>query len=301
MTRIRVGTRESRLSMRQTEEVLEQLTTHHPDIEYEIVPIKSSGDLAPETPLVGMGRGIFVKELERALLDGQIDIAVHSLKDMPTQLPDGLAIGAVGRRADPRDALVDRWGSPLSELPRGARIGTSSPRRAAQLKEARPDVEAVSIRGNVETRVRKAEGDGYDGAILALAGLERLGLGQHVSEVLSPHDFVPAPGQGALAVEVRQGDPVTDLVACLDHGPTRHAVNAERAFLESLGGGCQLPMGAYGQVDGDLLSLTVFLADAEGGRVWRTDVTGPLGNPQELGMEAYLKLVDQGAKAFLRT
>ena len=300
MRRFYVGSRGSALSLSQTREVLDRLGAAHPEREFEVVPIKTGGDAAPEASLVGMGRGIFVKEIERELSDGRIDLAIHSLKDMPTGLPQGLTIGAICQRADPRDALINRWGCPLGDLPAGARVGTSSPRRTTQLKEVRPDVEVLPIRGNVETRLRKAEGGDYDGVILAAAGLYRLGLEGRITETLSAQQFVPAPGQGALAVEAREEDEESlDLLRCLENTPTRRAVTAERAFLESLGGGCQVPVGAYGQVEGDLLTLTVFLAALDGSKVLRTKVRGEAGNPHEVGMDAYLRLVELGAKAIL--
>ena len=295
-----VGTRGSRLSLCQTQEVVEQLKAAHLDREFQVLPIKTGGDISAEKSLVGMGRGIFVKEIEEALYAGRIDLAVHSLKDMPTRLPDGLTIGAVCWRVDPRDVLVDRWACPLGELPPGARIGTSSPRRAAQLKEARPDVEVLPIRGNVETRMTKAEGEEYDGAILAAAGLLRLGIEHRISETLAAEQFVPAPGQGALAIEARvEDDETVALLSPLEDDPTRSAVTAERAFLEALGGGCQVPVGAYGSVEGDLLTLTVYLASADGAKAMRATVRGRATGPHEVGMDAYRQLMEQGAKAII--
>ena len=243
---VRVGTRGSRLALAQTELVLSRLRAVHPGVAFELVIVTTQGDANRAAPLAGMGLGVFVSEIERRLAAGEIDLAVHSLKDMPTALPDGMAIGAIPERADPRDVLVCHLGHTLARLPAGARIGTSSPRRAAQLAEYRPDLTIVPIRGNVETRIRKAAGDECDGAILAAAGLHRLGLADAITEYLPPDRFVPPPGQGAMAVEIRADDArMTALVAAAHHPPTAAAVAAERAFLSILGGGCQVPVGAY--------------------------------------------------------
>ena len=299
--RLLVGSRDSGLALQQTEEVLEQIRSRHGDREFEVLTIKTGGDVSPDAPLIGMGRGIFVKEIERALLDGEIDLAVHSLKDLPTRLPEHLAIGAVSRRLDARDVLVNRWGLPLADLPTGSRIGTSSPRRVAQLKSLRPDVEALPIRGNVDTRLRKANSEEYDGAILAAAGIIRLGRQDEIAEYLSPADFVPPPGQGALAVEVRESDDVTlELIAVVEDAETRRNVTAERAFLQALGGGCQMPVGAYARCDGDTMVMSVFLASPNGGEVFKTKVRGRADNPHEVALDAYQRLVEMGAQELLR-
>ena len=295
-----VGSRGSSLSVRQTEEVLDQLRAVQPDVDFQVVTVRTGGDTAPEAPLASLGRGIFVSEIERALLDGQLDMAVHSLKDMPTHLPDGLAIGAVCRRLDPRDVLVNRWGCSLEELPAGARIGTSSPRRVAQLKALRQDLEVLPIRGNVETRLEKGRGADYDGVIVAAAGLIRLGHDAEIAEYLSHEDFVPAQGQGALAVEVRQDDEgMMALVSAIEHSPTRRDVTAERAFLAKLSGGCQVPAGAYGRTDGDTMVLTVFLASPDGSRAFKGKVRGRSSNPHEVALDAYLRLIQRGAGSLI--
>ena len=200
---IRVGSRGSPLALIQDDEAIAQLKVDHPELEFEVVVVRTSGDANQTSPLAGMGLGVFVSELEERLLSGDLDMAVHSLKDMPTKLPDGLVLGAILKRQDPRDALVNRWKCSMEQLPDGARIGTSSPRRAAQIRRYIPNVEVVPIRGNVETRLRKSEGEEADGAVLAAAGLVRLGMDDRVADYLSPQRFVPPPGQGALAVEVR--------------------------------------------------------------------------------------------------
>ena len=295
-----VGSRGSGLALRQTEEVLGGLRALHADVDFQVVTVKTGGDTASETPLADLGRGVFVKEIERALLSGEIDMAVHSLKDMPTELPEGLVIGAVGERLDPRDVLVNRWGCPLDQLPAGARIGTSSPRRTAQLKSLRPDVEAVTIRGNVDTRLRKATGPDYDGAILAAAGVMRMGLEGDVAQYLPHEDFVPAPGQAALAVEVRREDYETlALVSAIEHSPTKREVTAERAFLKALGGGCQVPVAAYARSDGETMVLTVFLASSDGGTVFKAKVRGRADNPHEVALDGYQRLIERGAGILL--
>ena len=297
---IRVGSRGSVLALRQTEEVLEKLRLQRPELDFQVITVRTHGDADTTTPLAGMGLGVFVKEIEQQLLAGQLDMAVHSLKDMPTKLPEGLDIGAVLRRQDPRDVLVNKWGYPLSQLPSGARIGTSSPRRVAQLKNCCPQVEVLSIRGNVETRLRKAQGEDYDGAILAAAGLIRLGLAHHITKYLSTQQFVPPPGQGVLAVEVRADDDrMLELLHPIENAPTRYAVNAERAFLEILGGGCQVPVGAYARSEGEMLVLTVFMGALDGQKAFRAKLEGLTHDPRQLASDAYQILIEQGGGELL--
>jgi hydroxymethylbilane synthase len=284
----------------QDEEVLRELRPLYPDVDFQVVTVRTRGDVNASGPLTGMGIGIFVKEIERELLEGRLDMAVHSLKDLPTKLPEGLALGAVLHRQDPRDVLVNRWHCPLDQLPQGARIGTSSPRRQAQLKRLCPQAVAVPIRGNVETRLRKALGEECDGAILAAAGLIRLGLAEHVAEYLSPQQFVPPPGQGALAVEVRADDSdMLELLRPIEHPETRFAVTAERAFLEKLGGGCQLPVGAYARSEGELMLITVFLSSPDGRKAFRAKLEGLTHDPLQLASDAYLALVERGGGELL--
>ena len=297
---VRVGTRGSTLALRQTEEVLEELRPLNPELDFEVVIVRTHGDANATAPLAGMGLGIFVKEIEQRLLSGQLDFAVHSLKDMPTKLPDGLAIGAVLQRKDPRDVVVNKWGCPVAQLPQGARIGTSSPRRLAQLKNRCPQVEVLPIRGNVETRLQKSQSDDYDGAVLAAAGLIRLGLTEHVSEYLSPQQFVPPPGQGVLGVEIRADDDrMMELLHPIEHAPTRYAATAERAFLDVLGGGCQLPVGAYARSQGEMLLLTVFLSDTDGSKAFRAKLEGLTHDPLQLASDAYLAIVERGGGQLL--
>ena len=297
---IKVGTRGSDLALRQTEEVLDALRPIHPDLDFQVVTVRTQGDANPDKPLAGMGLGIFVKEIERLLMGGDLDMAVHSLKDLPTVLPEGLVLGALLKRQDPRDVLVNRWNCRLGDLPQGARIGTSSPRRRAQLQNLCPQVTVLPIRGNVDTRLRKAQGEEYDGAVLAAAGLIRLGLTDHVAEYLSAQRFVPPPGQGVLAVEVRADDySMVDLLRPIDHTETRLAATAERAFLEKLGGGCQIPVGAYARAVEDILLLTVFLSSPDGKKAFRCKVEGLALDPLQLASDAYLAVVERGGGPLL--
>ena len=296
----KVGTRGSGLALRQTEEVLDVLRRMYPDLEFQVEIVRTHGDANPNSPLAGMGLGIFVKEIERQLLDGTLDMAVHSLKDMPTELPEGLAIAATPLRKDPRDVLVNRWNCSLADLPEGARIGTSSPRRQALLHTLCPQATVLPIRGNVDTRVSKATGDDYDGAILAAAGLERLELTSHIAEYLSPQRFVPPPGQGALGLEVRDTDSeLLDLLRPIEHPETRFAATAERAFLEKLGGGCQLPVGAFGRAQGEIMYLTVFLSSPDAQKAFRAKVDGLTHDPLQLASDAYLAVLERGGGPLL--
>ena len=297
---VRVGTRASALARLQTDLVLQRLRPLYPDLEFQVITVTTQGDANQTAPLAGMGLGVFVKEIEQQLYDGRLDMAVHSLKDMPTLLPEGLALAALLPREDPRDVLVNRFGCRLEDLPQGASIGTSSPRRRSQLLSSRPDLTVVPIRGNVETRLRKSEGEECDGAILAAAGLLRLGLSHRVTEYLSPQTFVPPPGQGILAVETRADDDrMTGILRAVDHAATRYAATAERAFLERLGGGCQVPVGAYAQSDNDLMNLTVFLGSPDGKRTFQAKVRGLTRSPHQLAADAHLAIVERGGGGLL--
>ena len=297
---VRVGTRGSRLALIQTELTLAALRPAHPDVAFEVVTVTTQGDANQTAPLAGMGLGVFVKEIERRLETGEIDMAVHSLKDMPTALPEGMAIGAVLERADPRDALVSHLGVTLDDYPSGRRIGTSSPRRAAQIAERRPDLEIVPIRGNVDTRLRKASGEECDGTVVAAAGLLRMGLEDVITEYLAPEKFVPPPGQGAMAVEIRADDArMQAIVGAANHDATAAAVSAERAFLGTLGGGCQVPVGAYAAGEGDSLTLTVFIGASDGSETYRASVAGSNGDAVGLAAAAWERLSAQGAAGLL--
>jgi hydroxymethylbilane synthase len=317
--------------MWQTHHVLEALRGRAPQTRFEIEEIKTRGDRtqALDVPLTQLGdKSIFVAELERALLEGELDVAihamndralvdaergeaarridaaVHSLKDLPGKLDARFTLAAVPEREDPRDALISRSGARLAELPTSAVVATSSLRRAAQLLHARPDVRVVSIRGNVDTRVRKAlAADGPDAAILAVAGLKRLGLGEHITEILPIETLVPAVGQGALAVETRADDLRTRrLLKQIDHLPTRRAVTAERAVLAALGGGCQVPLGAHATLtaDGATLRLLAVVASLDGKRLVRVVREGPARRPVTLGRAVARELLRSGAAEILR-
>lgn len=286
-TSIRIGSRTSPLSQAQTEEVLAPLRAAYPDTEFTLVPITTGGDRRKNAPLLSMARGMFVKEIELALLENEIDIAVHSAKDLPAQMPDGLSVVAFTRRHDPRDVLVNRWGLTLKELPEGARLGTSSPRRSALIRALRPETQVVPIRGNVGTRLDKAAGDDYDGVVLAAAGLERLGRSGEINEYFKPEEFTPEVGQGALLVEARSTDGhVAEMLGSIDHGPTRVAVTSERAFLETLGGGCKVPVAAYATLDGSELRISAMAATPDGDRVFRVETSHASEEPIAAGQAA---------------
>jgi len=298
---IKVGSRGSALALIQDEVVISRLKTNSPDLDFEIDTVRTRGDADQTSALAGMGLGIFVKELEQELLDGKLDIAVHSLKDMPTQLADGLVLGAVLSREDARDVLVNRFGCPLEEIPAGSKIGTSSPRRAAQLKKYAPQVEVVPIRGNVETRLRKAQGEEADGAVLAAAGIIRLGLQDHITEYLSPQRFVPPPGQGILAVQARADDlRILELLAAIDNVTTRYEATAERAFLEKLGGGCSVPVGAYARCMEDSMLLTIYMSSEDGAKSFTAKIEGLKRDPLQLASDAYLALMERGGGDLVR-
>ena len=263
---LRIGTRGSALALWQAEWVKSQLLSGERELVVELVIIKTTGDKILDVPLAKVGgKGLFVKEIEEALLQGRADLAVHSVKDMPAELPEGLHLAAMPRREDPRDALISKNGAGLDKLPHRARVGTSSLRRAAQLLHLRPDLRIETLRGNVDTRLRKLESEGLDAIVLAAAGLKRMELSQVISEYLEPERILPAVGQGALGIETRIADLSTnEIVASLIHQQTVTTVRAERAFLKRLEGGCQVPIGAYATMEGETLILTGMVADLKG-------------------------------------
>jgi len=298
-----VGTRGSALALWQTSHVAEKLQALCPELSIRIERITTLGDRVRDRALSQVGgKGLFVKEIENALLAQEIDLAVHSLKDMPTELPDGLILGAILERADPRDALVARDGkSTLSTLAHGARVGTSSLRRQAQLLAIRSDLEVTDLRGNVDTRLRKLRDGECDAALLAVAGLARLGYADAISERLPVDVMLPAVGQGALCVEVRADDVMTQsLIAGIDHRPTHEAVIAERAFLQRLEGGCRVPIGAYATLDDDWLCLRGLIALPDGAQVVRDEIYGPVANATRLGVELAESLLAAGGETILR-
>ena len=282
--------------MRQTHEALAQLQAAFPNTHFRLATVAVGGDIHADIPIVRLGVGAFVKELEVALLRHDIDLAVHSLKDMPTSQPDGLVIAAVTRREDPRDALVDRWDLPLDRLPTGARIGTGSPRRAAQLMRLRPDLKVAPVRGNVATRLAKARGNDLDGVVVALAGLRRLGLEKEAAQLFTPEVMLPAPGQGALALEIRQDDKeLAEIAGRIHDAATAASVRAERALLANLGGGCRAPFGAYASLSGDTLTMTAMLAEEDGKHIYRVTASGSASNPEAVARESYRKLMETDA------
>ncbi len=294
-----VGTRGSRLALRQTESALAALHMAVPDASFEVQTIRTAGDRSAASLSEIGGRGVFVIELERALLEREIDIAVHSLKDLPVEETPGLAIAAVLAREDPRDALVSRRGV-LAELLAGAVIGTGSPRRAAQLLALRGDLRIADIRGNVDTRIRKVENGEYDAIVLAAAGLARLGWTKRAAQLFDFDQMLPAPGQGALAVKVRSDDAATfATVLAVDHAYTRAAVTAERAFERRLGGGCHAAIAALATVSDERLRLTGLIGDPEGGRMFRGELDGTTDAPASLGLMLAEQLRDEGAAELL--
>jgi hydroxymethylbilane synthase len=305
--RIVIGSRGSKLALVQSEMVKAQLEALDPSVPVQIEIIKTSGDVKTDPLSVIGGKGVFTKELEDALLDLRIDIAVHSLKDLPTVMPDGLLIAAICKREDPRDALVLSSNSTMATpsvagLPKGATVGTSSPRRMAQLKHLRSDLVFKDLRGNVDTRLRKLDEGDYDALVLACAGLRRLGREARISAPLSTIEMLPAVGQGAVAIEARAGDEETiGIVSKLEHKFTQLACQAERSFLLSLGGGCLLPIAGYAVVRDKKIRLHGLVADAAGKRVVRDDISGALDEAEQLGKKLAERLLANGARELLST
>ncbi len=302
-TRIKIGTRGSQLALWQANWVKSELEARHPGTTVDLLIIKTKGDKILDVPLARVGgKGLFVKEIEEAILDGRVDLAVHSMKDMPAEIPSGLTIGAVPRREVPNDILISKNDTPLDQLPQGARVGTSSLRRSAQLKNVRPDLTIVPLRGNLDTRIKKLHREDLDAIVLAAAGVRRLGLADQISEALSVTTMLPAVGQGALCIETRTDDPaIAALVAPLEHPDTRIAVTAERAFLHRLEGGCQVPIAGHAVVAGDEVTLTGLVADVDGKRVIRHRMTAATRRAAAVGVELAGNLLQQGADRLLET
>jgi hydroxymethylbilane synthase len=284
---IRLGTRGSMLALWQANHIKERIEENSPDVSVELVKIKTTGDKILDVPLAKVGgKALFVKEIEEALLNGSVDIAVHSMKDVPTVIPGGLKIAVATKREDPRDALVSPSGNKFDELPGGALIGTSSLRRQAQVLSTRPDLRIEGLRGNLDTRLRKVSEGVFDAIILAAAGLNRMKWDDRITEYMDPAVMIPAVGQGALGIEIREGDAETgELISFLNHGETAAAVSGERAFLERLEGGCQVPIGAHGIVQGKEIRITGFVARTDGTDVIRGKVTGELSDSAVLGID----------------
>ena len=301
--RIRIATRNSPLALWQAHHVAGLLRQHHPGVEVSLLEMTTEGDRFLQSPLAQIGgKGLFVKEIEQALLDGRADLAVHSLKDMTSHMPPGLMLAAVPVREDPRDAFVGASpGSTLASLPQGAKVGTSSLRRSCQLLERRPDLLVVSVRGNVQTRLRKIEELGLSGVLLALAGLRRLGLEGRVTEVLEPEQSLPAVGQGVLALQCREDDRgLRERLSPLEHEATRLAVGAERAFMARLEGGCTVPLAGYATLEGGQVRLRGLVGRPDGTRVVRSERQGAPAHGEKLGRELAEELLSRGGEEILR-
>ncbi|NJK40700.1 MAG: hydroxymethylbilane synthase [Acaryochloridaceae cyanobacterium SU_2_1] len=301
---IRIGSRKSQLALVQTHWVQGQLQQHFPDCQFDVVTMSTQGDNILDVALAKIGdKGLFTKELELSMLRQETDLAVHSLKDLPTNLPEGLTLGAVTERADPADALVvhaDFKSYQIETLPPGSVIGTSSLRRLAQLRYHYPHLEFKDIRGNLNTRLQKLDAGEYDGIILAVAGLQRLGFGDRIHQVIPAEISLHAVGQGALGIECREGDQeILALIHALEHPLTAHRCHAERSFLHALEGGCQVPIGVNSQIDGQQLTLTGMVASIDGQRLLKDQVTGPEDQAVALGQALAEKLRQQGAQEIL--
>jgi hydroxymethylbilane synthase len=297
-----IGTRGSALALCQAHMIKEELESADPDLEVRLKKIKTTGDKITDVPLARVGgKGLFVKEIEEALFRMEIGLAVHSMKDMPTALPEGLHLAAITRREDPRDIVISRNGKRLLDQPQGARIGTSSLRRQSQIKHLRPDFEIIPLRGNLDTRIKKLGKEGLDAVVLAAAGLRRLGLEDRITEYLDPDICLPAIGQGALGLECRVSDgQVNPMLARLNHPVTSRCVRAERALLKRLEGGCQTPIAAYAHIREERLVLEGLVASVDGTRLIRDGAAGDPEQPELLGLELAERLLAQGADAILR-
>jgi len=299
---LRIGTRASQLALWQANWVKSELEKRYPDLEVTLTKIKTQGDKILDVPLAMVGgKGLFVKEIEEAMLRGEVDIAVHSMKDVPTIFPPGLALRCITEREDPRDICILKPGfKSFKELPQGARIGTSSLRRKAQLLHVRPDFQMVDIRGNVETRIRKLTDDNLDAVVLAAAGMKRLGFEKQISEYLSTDVSLPAIGQGALGLESRIDDAeINALIDFFNHPDTAAPVIAERALLRRLEGGCQVPIAAFGTVSGDQLELTGLVSSEDGRQFIKHSVVGPMADAERIGTDLADFLLIKGAGPIL--
>ncbi len=298
---IRIATRKSPLALWQAEHVASRLRAAYPGLQVEMVKIVTRGDKLLDAPLAKIGgKGLFVKELEQGLLEGTADLAVHSMKDVPAELPKGLHLAAILAREDPRDAFVSERHASLAQLPSRARIGTSSLRRQCQLKFRFPDCEMVNLRGNVGTRLDKLVSEGYDAVILAAAGLKRLGLSHRITEHLAPEASLPACGQGAISIECRRDDiRVNSLLEVLHDVPTMWCVSAERAFSKRLNGGCQVPIAGYAELSGDRLRLRGLVGRPDGSQIVRGEIEGPAENAGDMGIALAEDLLVRGADRIL--
>ena len=298
---IRIATRKSPLALWQAHFVQSRLQQLYPQLRVELLPMSTKGDKILDSPLAKVGgKGLFVKELEQAILAGDADIAVHSMKDVPVEFPDGLGLSIICERDDPRDAFVSSRFSSMAELPVGSRVGTSSLRRQCQLRASRPDLQILDLRGNVNSRLAKLDAGEYDAILLDAAGLKRLGLQARITTLLPPEQSLPANGQGAIGIECcLDDDELLTLLAPLEHGPTRQRVLAERAMNRALQGGCQVPIGAYAELEGDQLWLRGLVGSADGRQILRAECRGAASAPEALGQALADQLLAQGAAHLL--
>ena len=299
---VRIATRKSPLALWQAEFVRDSLLAHNPDLQVELVKMVTQGDKILDTPLAKVGgKGLFVKELEQGMLRGDADIAVHSMKDVPVEFPDGLHLAVICEREDPRDAFVSNDYRNIEDLPRGARVGTSSLRRTCQLRAWRPDLEIVDLRGNVNTRLRKLDDGEYDAIVLACAGLIRLGFQDRIRSHLDPAFSLPAIGQGAVGIECRSDDPyINELLAPLNHAKTATCVRAERAMNNRLEGGCQVPIAGFAELDGDTLLMRALVGRPDGSEMVRGDIAGNAAEAEYLGTTLANDLLARGAGEILK-
>jgi hydroxymethylbilane synthase len=305
--RVCIGTRGSKLALWQAEWVKSEIQSLHPEIEISLIKIKTTGDMILDVPLAKIGgKGLFVKEIEEAILRHKVDMAVHSMKDVPTELPEGLHLAAICRREDPRDALITKVQSSefrvqsYKDLPHGATVGTSSLRRLCQLMNIRPDLKIVQLRGNLDTRIRKLDEGQFDAIIVAVAGVKRLGLAYRITEILEPEICLPAIGQGAIGIECRVNDKVINtILGALNHQETSISVRAERAILRRLGGGCQVPIAAYARIEDGRVIMDGLVGSITGERVIKGHAEGKLEDHERLGTNLAEYLLSRGAKEIL--
>ena len=299
--RLRIATRKSPLALWQAEHVQARLQALHPGLEVELVTMSTRGDRILDSPLSKIGgKGLFVKELEQGMLEGSADIAVHSMKDVPAEFPDGLALGVILQREDPRDAFVSDQFESIQALPQGAAVGTSSLRRQCQLRAQRPDLQTLDLRGNVGTRLAKLEAGDYAAIILACAGLKRLGLAQRITRALSPEEMLPAIAQGVIGIECRADDAATRaLIDPLDDTETRYRTLAERAMNATLSGGCQAPVAGYSELDNGILHLRGLVGRPDGSELIRGEISGPADDAEQLGQQLADDLLARGARPIL--
>jgi len=298
---LRIGTRGSQLALFQANWVKDQLIHAHPDLKVSLIKIKTTGDKIQDAPLAKIGgKGLFVKEIEEALIQRRIDLAVHSIKDVPTQFPEGLHLSVITKREDPRDVFISSERKTLKELPKGAKIGTSSLRRQAQLLHYRSDFEVIPLRGNLDTRLKKLKTTNLDGIVLALAGVRRLGFEEKITEIISTDVSLPAIGQGALGIETRQDDrKIEEQIRLLNDQDSWIAVSAERSFLNKLEGGCQVPIAAFARIAGATLQIDGLVGTIDGKRVIREHLEGPIEAAELLGNKLADLLLSKGARSIL--